>query len=173
MSVENTTEVAAVVATAATADNNIKFRDDLTALKETLKPLYAQDSAAGTLVLPAGTFFANAPENVTEETYAAMRAYTDLFNNAATQAESELSVEMFKANSDLQTVTASAPIWKKDAHEGAFKRTGTSRNVKTGEVSNYVGSIGVGRINVVSTRTQAEWQGIKQNMRNLAEAAGL
>lgn len=169
MSNENTTEVAAVAAAAT----EIKFRDDLNTLKDKLKPLYQQDAAAGTLVLPAGTFFANAPEAVTEESYAAMRTYTDLFNNATTLAESELSVEMFKGNSSLQTVTASAPIWKKDAHEGTFKRTGTSRNVKTGEVSNYVGAIGVGRINVVSTRTQAEWQGIKQNMRNLAEAAGL
>lgn len=172
MSIENTTETAAVIATASAAEG-IKFRDDLNALKEKLKPLYQKDATAGTLVLPAGTFFANAPEGLTEESYAINRNYTDLFNNAATLAESELSVEMFQGNKDLQTVTASAPIWKKDAHEGAFKRTGTSRNVKTGEVSNYVGAIGVGRINVVSTRTQAEWQGIKQNMRNLAEAAGL
>jgi hypothetical protein len=64
-------------------------------------------------------------------------------------------------------------VWKKDSYEGTFKRQGQSRNVKTGEVSNYVGSVGVGRINVVSTRTQTEWQSIKANMRSLAEAAGL
>lgn len=158
---------------AATETNEIKFRDDLTQLTTTLKGAFVQDAASGTLVLPAGEFFKHAPEGLTEESYARDRQFTDLFNNAATRAASELSVDMFKGNKDLQTVTATGQIYKKDAYEGTFKRTGTSRNVKTGEVSNYVGAIGVGRINVVSTRTQAEWQGIKQNMRNLAEAAGL
>jgi hypothetical protein len=164
---ENTVVIAAGENTAIT------FKDDLNTLTATLKSAFVQDAAAGTLVLPAGEFFKHAPEGLTEESYLRDRQYTDLFNNAATRAGSELSVEMFKGNKDLQTVTAAAPILKKDAYEGTFKRTGTSRNVKTGEVSNYVGAIGVGRINVVSTRTQSEWQGIKQNMRSLAEAAGL
>lgn len=172
MSAENTNENAAITAT-TTAAEQIKFRDDLNDLTAKLKPLFTQDASAGTLILPAGAFFENAPEGLTEASYARDRQYQDLFNNAATRAASELSVDMFKGNDQLQTVTANGAIWKKDAYEGTFNRTGTSRNVKTGEVSNYVGAIGVGRIKVVSTRTQAEWQGIKQNMRNLAEAAGL
>jgi hypothetical protein len=164
---ENTVVIAAGENTAIT------FKDDLNTLNSELKTAWVQDANAGSLVLPPTEFFKHAPEGLTPETYLRDRQYTDLFNNAATRSGSELAVEMFKANPELQTVTATAPIVKKDAYEGTFKRTGTSRNVKTGEVSNYVGAIGVGRINVVSTRTQSEWQGIKQNMRNLAEAAGL
>lgn len=151
----------------------IKFRDDLIETRDKIKAEFVADNAGGILTLPAGTYFKNAPEGVTEESYALHRGWDDLFNNATTAAASEVAVDMFKDNKELQTVALTVPIYKKDTYEGVFKRQGTSRNVKSGEVSNYVGSIGVGRINTVSTRTQTEWQGIKSNMRALAEAAGL
>lgn len=154
------------------ANEEIKFRDDLTSLADKLEEKIVIGEG-GTLTLPAGVFFENAPEEVTEKSYEAQRKYTDLFNNAATLAGSRKSVELFKGKKDLAQATLHAPIWKKDSYEGVFKREGTSRNVKTGEVSNYKGSIGVGRIEVTSTRTQTEWQSIKQNMRSLAESAGL
>ena len=162
-----------IVSTTAAESTEIKFRDDLVDLSTKLKAEFVIDNASGALTLPADAFFKNAPELVTEETYAAVRHYTDLFNNAATKAGSEATVEVLKDNKDLQQVTLVAPIWKKDGYEGVFKRTGTSRHPGTGETSNYTGHVGVGRINTVSTRTKTEWQGIKSNLRALAEAAGL
>lgn len=163
-------------AAAAVEDTAIKFKDDLVAGAAEFKAKFTTDSASGTITLPADAVFgSDIAKNlgVTEEMYANVRHFTDLTNNALTHAGSTAAVEMFKANSELKTVAMKAPIWKKDSFEGTFNRTGTSRNPKTGEVSNYVGAIGVGRINVVSTRSQAEWQGIKQNMKNMAAAAGL
>ena len=161
--------------TAAAANEEIKFKPELRELADKIKEAAqaTADAATGTVTLPADFIFANAPEGLSAETYERDRKYLDLVNNAATLAGSELAVELFAKNKDLQSVSLHAPVWKKDSYEGTFKRTGQSRNVKTGEVSNYVGSIGVGRINQVSTRTQTEWQAIKANMRNLAEAAGL
>ncbi|BAW19008.1 hypothetical protein [Ralstonia phage RP12] len=158
---------------AAEATVEIKFKDDLVQLADKLKGQITIDNATGVMTLPAGAFFEHAPEGLTEASYKRDREYTDLFSNAATKAGSEVAVDAFKGNKDLQSATLNAPIFKKDSYEGVFKRTGTSRNVKTGEVSNYVGSIGVGRINVVSTRTQTEWAAIKNNMKALAEAADL
>lgn len=160
-------------AAAATNNEEIKFRSDFTELEEKLKPSFSIDKDTDTIVLAPDAFFKNAPEGMTEETYGRDRRYTDLFANVATKISSELAVEAMKKKKDLQQVTISAPIYKKDTFEATFKRSGTSRNVKTGEVSNYVGAIGVGRINVVSTRTQAEWTNIKNNMKAMAEAAGL
>lgn len=163
-------------AAAAAANNEateIKFRDDFTDLEAKLKPHFNVDKDTGTITMEAGKFFEFAPDGMTEETYGRDRRYTDLFSNVATKITSELAVDAMKKNKDLQTVTASAPIWKKDSFEASSKRTGTSRNVKTGEVSTYVGAIGVGRVNVVSTRTQSEWVNIKNNMKAMAEAAGL
>jgi hypothetical protein len=157
------------------AETEIKFREELVEMKDKIKAsaLANADAATGTITLPADFIFGLAPEGLTVETHERDRKFFDLVNNAATLAGSELAVDLFKTNKELQTVSFNAPIWKKDGYEGVFKRQGTSRNVKTGEVSNYVGSIGVGRINVVSTRTQTEWQSIKANMRALAEAADL
>lgn len=159
----------------ATAGNEIKFKEDLLEMKEKIMEVAKAnvDAATGTITLPADFVMSLAPEGLTAETHERDRKFFDLVNNAATLAGSEMAVDLFKDNKDLQTVSLHAPVWKKDAYEGTFKRNGQSRNVKTGEVSNYVGSIGVGRITVVSTRTQAEMQAIKQNMRALAEAAGL
>lgn len=154
----------------------IKFKDDLVAAAGHFTPQYTSDNATGTLVLPEGMIFTSplaTQFGVTEESYANHRQFSDLLNNALTHSAAEKAVEMFKGNKELQTVTLKAPIWKKDAYEGVFNRTGTSRNPKTGDVSNYVGAVGVGRINVVSTRSQSEWQGIKQNMRNMATLAEL
>ena len=162
-------------ATAAAASEEIKFKPELREMADKIKEAAkaTADATTGTVTLPADFIFANAPEGLTVETYERDRKFLDLVNNAATLAGSELAVDLFKKNKDLQTVSLHAPIWNKDSYEGTFKRQGQSRNVKTGEVSNYVGSVGVGRINQVSTRTQTEWQAIKANMRNLAEAAGL
>lgn len=158
---------------AAAESVEIKFKDDLVNLSDKLKSQITIDKTTGVMTLPAGAFFEHAPEGLTEASYERDRKYQDLFSNAATKAGSEIAVDAFKGNKELQTATLSAPVFKKDTYEGVFKRSGTSRNVKTGEVSNYVGSVAVGRINVVSTRTQAEWTGIKNNMKALAEAAGL
>lgn len=155
------------------ATTEIKFKEDLTELAAKLKAQITVDNSTGTLTLPAGAFFEHAPEGLTEATYERDRKYTDLFSNAATLAGSEVAVDAMKDNKELQTATLTAPVFKKDTYEGVFKRQGTSRNVATGEVSNYVGAIGVGRINVVSTRTQSEWKNIKDNMKALGEAAGL
>lgn len=156
---ENTTEV--------------KFRDDLLELEEKFKPHLVADPTTGVMTIPEGVVFENAPEGVTAEGYEKSKKYLDLAANALTKLGSGKAVELFKENKDLQEATLSVPIFKKDSYEGVFKRRGQSRNVRTGEVSNYVGAIGVGRINVVSTRTQTEWTAIKTNMRNLADAAGL
>jgi hypothetical protein len=157
----------------AEAAAEIKFRDDLIEAETKLRAHVIRDAATGTLTLPAGVIFENAPEGITEASYEAHKKFMDLQSNALTKLGSEEAVELFKDNKDLQQVTFHAPIHKKDAYEGVFKRQGQSRNVRTGEVSNYVGSIGVGRINVVSSRTQAEWTAIKNNMKALAESAGL
>lgn len=159
----------------ATAVDEITFKPELREMADKIKEAAkaSADANTGTVTLPADFVFSLAPEGLTVETHERDRKFFDLVNNAATLAGSELAVDLFKQNKDLQTVSLHAPVWKKDAYEGTFKRQGQSRNVKTGEVSNYVGSVGVGRINVVSTRTQTEWQNIKANMRNLAEAAGL
>lgn len=161
--------------TATAANEEIKFKDDLREMADKFKVAAkaTADAATGTVMLPADFVMSLAPEGLTPETHERDRKFFDLVNNAATLAGSELAVDLFKKNKDLQTVSLHAPVWKKDSYEGTFKRQGQSRNVKTGEVSNYVGAVGVGRINVVSTRTQTEWQGIKANMRALAEAAGL
>jgi hypothetical protein len=129
----------------AEAAVEIKFRDDLLEAENKFRPHVVRDAGTGTLTLPAGVVFDNAPEGITEASYEAHKRFIDLTSNAL----------------------------KKDSYEGVFKRQGQSRNVRTGEVSNYVGSIGVGRINVTSSRTQAEWSAIKNNMKALAEAAGL
>lgn len=161
--------------TAAAANEEITFKPELREMANKFKEAAkaTADAATGTVTLPADFVMSLAPEGLTVESHERDRKFFDLVNNAATLAGSELAVELFKKNKDLQTVSLHAPVWKKDSYEGTFKRQGQSRNVKTGEVSNYVGSVAVGRINVVSTRTQTEWQSIKANMRSLAEAAGL
>lgn len=162
---------------AATESTEIKFKDDLVNGSQALrdKHVASRDSATGTVVLGAGWLLDESinPKGLTEEDIGDVLTLLDLGNNAGVHAGTHISTELFKANPDLQTVTMTGPVYKKSTFEATFKREGTSRNVKTGEVSNYKGAIGVGRMNLVSTRTQAEWQGIKQNMRNLAEAAGL
>lgn len=163
MSTENTT----------VESTEIKFRDDLNTVSTAYKAELVADNATGILTLPEGAYFKHAPATITPESYQAHREWDDLFNNGVTKAGSEVAVDVLKDNKELKEVTLIVPIHKKDTYEGVFKRQGTSRNVKTGEVSQYVGSVGVGRVNKVSTRTQTEWQGIKQQMRNLAEAADL
>lgn len=158
---------------AADAAVEIKFREDITELEGKLKPLAIVDKAAATITLPAGAIFENAPEGVTEQTYENVKKFIDLTSNTLTKIGSELAVDLFKENKDLQQVTMQVPIHKKDAYEGVFNRTGQSRNVRTGEVTSYVGAIGTGRINVVSSRTQTEWVAIKNNMKSLAAAADL
>ena len=158
------------------ATKEVKFKEDLIAASKEFKPQFTADAATGTITLPAGAVFKSAAAerfNVTEESYANHRQFEDLLNNSLTLAGTEQSVDLFKENKELQTVTMKAPIWKNDAYEGVFNRRGTSRNPGDGTVTNYVGAVGVGRINVVSTRTKAEAQAIKQNFRNIAEAAGL
>lgn len=169
-------KIIAVVATDVTEANAVKFKDDLLAGSKEATAQFTTDVATGNITLPADFAFKSeiaSQLGVTEEMYANVRLFTDLTNNALTHAGSTAAVEMFKANPELKTVTMKAPIWKKDSFEGVFNRTGTSRNPKSGEVSSYVGAVGVGRINVVSTRSAAEYQGIKQNMKNMALAAGL
>lgn len=158
------------------ATKEIKFKDDLTSASKAFAPQFTADASTGALTLPVGAVFASEVAErfkVTEESYANHRQFDDLLNNSLTHAGSVKAVEMFKENPELQTVTLKAPIWKNDAYEGVFNRRGTSRNPGDGTVTNYVGAVGVGRINVVSTRTKAEFQAIKQNFRTLAEAAGL
>jgi hypothetical protein len=155
------------------AQVEVKFKDDFIALEDKLKPLATGDAKTGIVSIPAGALLENAPEGVTEASYETHKKFFDLANNVLTKIGADVSVDLFKENKELQEVTMTVPIYKKDAYEGVFKRTGTSRNVRTGEVSTYVGSIGVGRINYVSSRTQTEWQAIKTNLRNMAEAAGL
>lgn len=167
------TKAAAAAATANNEATEYKFREDFTDLEAKLKPHFSVDSSTGVITMEAGKFFECAPEGMSEETYGRDRRYSDLFANVATKISSELAVDAMKKNKELQTVTVTAPIWKKDQFEATFKRQGTSRNVKSGEVSTYAGAIGVGRLNVVSTRTQTEWAAIKNNMKSLAEAAGL
>ncbi len=157
---------------AATAPE-IKFRDDLIQERDRIKPHFVVNKEAGSLVLPASAVFENAPEGITAESYMAHKRHLDLFTNAATAAGLELAVDMFAENKELQTVTSSAPIAGKDTYEAVFKRHGTGRNPKTREVSNYVGAVAVSRMNVISTRTDAEWKAIKANLRSLAEAADL
>ncbi len=159
--------------TTTDAAAEIKFRPELEELKEKYRPHVVADAKAGTLSIPLGVVFQNAPEGMTEATYERDRKFLDLTNNALTLLGAEKSVELMKENKDLQQVTMQVPIWKKDSYEGVFKRQGQSRNVRTGEVSNYVGAVGVGRINVVSTRTQTEMANIKSYMRQMAEAADL
>lgn len=165
-----------VTTAAAIASTEVKFRDDLLNASNLIEAKsHLADAATGTVTLPAGWAFIDglAPEGVTEESYAKHREHEDLITNAATHAGTKIATKMFAENPALQTVTLHGPVHKKTHFEATFKREGTSRNVKSGEVSTYKGAIGVGRLNVVSTRTQSEWQGIKQNMRNMAEAAGL
>lgn len=163
------------VNTAAATTTEIKFKEDLLTTKAAIKSKFTSDATTGVATLPAGWAFdpEYTPEGVSEQSYTAHREHEDLLNNAATAAGSELAVELFKQNPELQTVTVSGPVNKRVNYEATFKREGTSRNVKTGEVSTYKGAIGVGRMNIQSSRTQAEWQNIKQNLRNMADAAGL
>lgn len=158
-----------------TGGNEIKFKDDLRTVADKAKELMRLhvDATTGVIAIPAGKSLELVEDGPDEDTVKKVHETEDLLTNAFTLAGSELGVEILAKNKDLKEVTVHAPILKKVTYEGTFKRTGTSRNVKTGEVSNYVGSIGTGRLNVVSTRTQAEWQAIKQNMRSMAEAAGL
>lgn len=170
MSNNNTTTVTTETTTTTT---EVKFREDLVAFADKIKPQYVVNKEAGSLVLPATVYFAEAPEGITPESYRAHKQYADLFNNGTTKAGSELAIDLFAENKELETVVASAAILDKDTYEATFKRHATGRNPRTKEVSNYVGAISVARINVVSSRTEAEWKGIKANMRSLADAAGL
>lgn len=167
MSEAITTNVAAAVAT------EIKFKDELRTVGDKSKELFRlhADAATGTITIPADK--ALDLVGITEAEYKKVREGTDLLNNAFTLAGSEIAVELMKENKTLQSVQVHVPLWKKDTYEGTFKRTGTSRNPGNGVVTPYVGAIGVGRINVTSTRTDSEWKAIKSNMRALAEAAGL
>lgn len=165
----NTTSITTETKTTTT---EIKLRDDLVARREQLLPLWVGDKS-GSLVLPAEAAFIGAPEGVTPESYLVHKKHFDLFENASASSGAIKSVELFKENPELQTITATAPIHGKDSFEATFKRNGTSRNPATGDVTNYVGSIGVARINVVSTRSKAESQAIKAEFRSLAETAGL
>lgn len=160
-------------ATKATESKEIKFKADLSEFAGKVTPLLATDSTAGTIALPDQAFFDLAPAGVTPESYKLHAEYHDLFNNGVTKAASEVAIPMFVANKELQTITVAAQIHDKDAYEAVFKRSGTSRNPGTGEVSNYVGSVSVARTNIVSTRSKAESNNIKANFRALAEAAGL
>jgi len=166
------------VAAANEETKEIKFKDDLVLVADNAQKHFKSDATTGTITLPESIVFgeelgAAQLHSVTPESYENHRKFEDLINNGLTLAGSRESVELFKQNPELQKVVFKVQVGKKDSYEGVFNRKGTSRNPGTGEVSSYVGSVGVGRINVVSTRSNAEWQNIKRNLRNLAEAAGL
>lgn len=150
-----------------------KFKEDLTDLSDKIKKAAVVDAASGTVTIPEDFFFANAPEAVTEEAYKAVRTYTDLFSNAATKATTELAVPLFKKHKELAQVLGTATLWKKDTFESVVKRDGSNRDFKTGDQVPYKGALSVGRVNVASTRSKAEYTAIKHNLKSLAEAAGL
>lgn len=166
----------ATAAATANEDNAFKPKDDLAAASTEFTAHFIADNATGTITLPADTVFASNVAKqleVTEDSYAKHRQFEDLVSSSLTYAGTVKAVEMFKENKDLQTVTLKAPIHKKTAYEGTFNRHGSSRNPKDNVVTNYVGSIGAGRITVVSTRSGAEQKAIKDNFKAMALAAGL
>lgn len=157
----------------AAETKEIKFKADLDAFSDRVKPLFATDAATGGVTLPDSHYFDLAPAGITPESYLLHKEYHDLHDNGVTKAATEVAVPMFVENKELQTVTVTAHIHGKDTYEAVLKRNGVSRNPGTGEVSNYVGSISVARSNIVSTRSKAESNNIKANFRALAESAGL
>lgn len=151
----------------------INFKDDLIELKTKLAGVAVVDKEAGVITLPAGTFFAHAPEAVKEEVYGQARQYEDLFAQAASLMAAEAAVGLFKDNKKLDTVTFQADIWGKDTFSRAVHREGVSRNPKTQESTTYAGAMDTRKWNRVSTRTQAEDDLVKKHLRALALDAGL
>lgn len=154
----------------------IKFKDDLLALRGKLDADKQVDKDTGVVTLPAGTFFKHAPEAVTEEVYATTRNYEDLYAQSATLMAAETAVELFKGNKDLKNVSLHAPIWGKDTLSRNFNREGEYRNLKNKdevEMIKYVGGMDARKWSRVSTRTQSEEDSIKKHLRALATDAGL
>lgn len=151
----------------------ISFKEDLLNLKNALAEKATIDKEAGVITLPAGTFFAHAPEGVTEETYGKARNYEDLFAQAASLMAAETAVGMFKEDKKLKTVTLQADVWGKDTFSRAVHREGVSRRPGSTETTTYAGAMDTRKWNRVSTRTQAEDDHIKKHLKALAVDAGL
>ncbi len=168
---ENNNTTPATAAAASTTEAP-KFRADLLAHADKLRPTAVTDSATGIISIPAEVYYANAPAGVTQETDLASAQYRDLNVNTLAYLSSELGAGMFAANPKLETVVATMPVRKNTTIETSWNREGTSRNPGTGEVTAFKGSLGVRRFDERSTRPASEMLDIKRNMRMLMPQEG-
>lgn len=157
----------------AAAQEAYKFKTDLDEATAKIKAVAVADNTTGLITIPAGFYYDNAPEGVTEANDRASAAHRDLMLNAQTRATGELAIKAFVDNAGLQTVSSTMPVHKDMSLEVSWGRSGSSRNPSTGDVTNFNGALLARKINEKSTRSQAEVVGIRQTIKAMAVSAGV
>lgn len=156
-----------------TAETKPTFKADLEALAVTLEGKLTVDKDTGTLSLSADAFKDALPEGITTETLLAGQKALDLFGNGLKLAAVRKATKVMADNKKLEQISLNVPTYGDNAFEGVLRRNGESRAPGSTEVKKVQGVLTVFKHEVVGTRTKAESTAIKNEFRQLAEAAGL
>lgn len=156
-----------------TAENKPTFKPELAELGGSLEGKLTIDGDTGIAVLDADAFKDHLPEGQTIDSLIAAQKTIDLFGNGLKLALVRAGVKTFQANKKLEQISLNAPTFGSNAFEAVLRRNGESRAPGSTEVKAVKGVITVFKHEVVGTRPKAESTAIKNEFRNLAEAAGL
>ncbi len=152
----------------------VELKADLVAASEKIAPGWKVDTSTGVMTLDAGVIESMLPEGQTLESHLEHQKTMDLIKHALGHSGSQVAGKTFKDNKNLEAITFHTPTGVgKNFMEGEFRRHGVSRPVGGGEATTYAGAISYVKHEVISTRTKAEWNHIKDQFKAAALELGL